>query len=120
MALFVTENGYDDRGSRPVWGTPDVLWEVKQGVWYGWPDFSAGMPLTNRWFKPPGKEQPRFLLAEHPYLPPKPAALFGVHSSANGFDFSRNPAFGHVGQAFVALFGDQAPVVGKVLQPVGF
>ncbi len=118
--LFVTENGYDDRGSRPVWGAPDVLWEVRKGSWYGWPDFSAGMPLTMDRFKPPGKAQPKFLLAEHPGTPPKPAALFGVHASANGLDFSRNAAFGHVGQAFVALFGDQAPAVGKVLHPVGF
>jgi glucose/arabinose dehydrogenase len=118
--LFVADNGYDDRGSRPVWGTPDVLWEVRKGVWYGWPDFSAGMALTNRWFKPPGKEQLQFLLAKHPNTPPKPAAFFGVHASANGLDFSRSPSFGHVGQAFVALFGDQAPAVGKVLQPVGF
>jgi hypothetical protein len=43
-----------------------------------------------------------------------------VHSSSNGFDFSRNPAFGFVGQAFVAQFGDQAPVTGKTLAPVGF
>ena len=27
--LFITENGFDDRGSRPVWGTGDVLWEIK-------------------------------------------------------------------------------------------
>lgn len=118
--LYVTENGYDDRGSRPVWGTPDVLWEVKPGVWYGWPDFAAGRPLTSKWFKPPGKSHPQFLLAEHPNPPPKPAATFGVHASANSFDFSRNPAFAPVGQAFVPLFGDMAPDVGKVLHPVGF
>jgi hypothetical protein len=35
-------------------------------------------------------------------------------------DFSRQPAFGHVGEAFVAQFGDMAPGAGKVLHPVGF
>lgn len=119
-ALFVTENAYDDRGSRPVWGAPDVLWRVQPGAWYGWPDYCAGEPLTHRRFKPPGKPQPQFLLAEHPGTPPKPAALFGVHAAACGIDFSRNPDFGYPGQAFVALFGDQAPTVGKVLHPVGF
>ena len=118
--LFVTENSYDDRGSRPVWGTADVLWRVQQGIWYGWPDFSAGLPLTNEKFEPPGKAQPQFLLAEHPNTPPKPIAKFGVHSSANGLDFSRSEQFGHVGEAFVALFGDQAPAVGKMLHPGGF
>jgi hypothetical protein len=76
--------------------------------------------LTSEQFKPPGKVQPKFLIAPHPNKPPKPIARFGVHSSADGFDFSRNAGFGHVGQAFVALLGDEAPAVGKVLNAVGF
>lgn len=43
--IFITENAYDDRGSRPVWGAGDVLWEIRDGLWYGWPDFSAGNRL---------------------------------------------------------------------------
>lgn len=118
--LYVTDNGYDERGSRPVWGTGDLLWRVDKGTWYGWPDFSAGLPVTDKQFKPPFKSRPRFLLAKHPNQPPKPAAIFGVHSSADGFDFSRSDAFGHVGEAFVALLGDEAPAVGKLLHPVGY
>jgi glucose/arabinose dehydrogenase len=118
--LYVTDNGYDDRGSRPVWGDADVLWAIQPGIWYGWPDYSAGLPLTNRMFRAPGKPQPEFLLAKHPNTPPKPVARFGVHSSADGLDFSRNEQFGHVGEAFVALFGDESPATGKVLHPVGF
>lgn len=118
--LFVTDNAYDERGSRPVFGTGDYLWQVAEGGWYGWPDFAGGRPLTAERFKPPGKQTLTAVLAEMPGEPPRPAAEFGVHSSSNGFDFSRNPAFGHVGQAFVAQFGDMAPAVGKVLSPVGF
>lgn len=118
--LYVTENAYDDRGSRPVWGTPDVVWEIRPGTWYGWPDFSAGRPLTREEFHPPGKPPLQPLLSKHPNPPPKPVVELGVHASVNGFDFSRNPAFGHVGEAFLAVFGDQAPDVGKVLHPVGF
>src|SRR3546814_5879969 len=62
----------------------------------------------------------RPLLARHPSQPPEPVAAFGVHASADGFDFSRNPAFGNVGQAFVAQLGDMVPGVGKTLAPVGF
>lgn len=119
--LYVTENSYDDRGSRPVWGTGDLLWRIVPGTWYGWPDFHAGEPLNNGdRFQPPGKEKPTFLLAEHPNPAPKPIAWFGVHSSANGIDFSRSQSFGHEGKAFVATFGDMAPEVGKVLGPVGY
>jgi len=114
----VTDNGYDERGSRQIWGAPDVLWPIVQGTWYGWPDFTAGLPL-NHGFKAPFKAQPKFLLSKHPNPPPRPAAKFAVHSSADGLDFCRNPAFGFPGQAFVAIFGDEAPAVGKVLHPIG-
>ncbi|TAJ99864.1 MAG: glucose dehydrogenase, partial [Candidatus Manganitrophaceae bacterium] len=119
--LYVTENSYDDRGSRPVHGTGDPLWKVTPGAWYGWPDFHGKEPLDlGDHHVPPGKERPKRLLAAHPNDPPEPVALLGVHSSSNGFDFSRNRQFGYEGQAFIAQFGDQAPVVGKVLSPVGF
>lgn len=117
--LFVTENGFDDRGSRPVWGTADFLWEIERGAWYGWPDFVGGEPITEERFRPPGKPALPFVLAQHPSTPPRPKARFAVHSSADGFDFSRHAAFGHVGEAFVALFGDEAPATGKVLASVG-
>jgi len=119
--LFTTENAADDRGSRPVWGAGDVLWEIEAGKWYGWPDYAEGKPMQhNEEFKAPGKEKVKPLLQKNPNEPPKPAAVFGVHSSSNGFDFSRNKAFGFEGEAFVAQFGDMAPNVGKVLNPVGF
>lgn len=119
--LFVTDNSYDDRGSRPVHGAGDLLWAITPGTWYGWPDFHGRRALAEgNHFDPPTGRKPRPLLARHPNVPPAPAAIFGVHSSANGLDFSRTAAFGHVGEAFVALFGDQAPVVGKTMAPVGF
>ena len=119
--LFATDNAYDERGSRPVWGTGDVLWEVKEGTWYGWPEFSGGKAISqNGEFKPPSHDKVDALLRDHPQTPPQPAAEFGVHSSANGFDFSRSSEFGFEGEAFVALFGDMAPNVGKVMAPVGF
>lgn len=124
--LYATENGYDERGSRPVWGAADVLWEIETGAWYGWPDYSAGENITappkkkSKEFKPPNSKVPRPLLQQYPGTPPQPKAVLGVHASANGFDFSRNTTFGHVGEAFIAEFGDMAPTAGKVLAPVGF
>ena len=29
--LFVLDNSYDDRGSRPVHGAGDLLWDVRDG-----------------------------------------------------------------------------------------
>lgn len=97
--LYVTENGYDTRGSRPVFGAEDALWAVEPGHWYGFPDFAAGRRLDQEWFKPPGQEHPpQLLLAEHPETPPQPVARFGVHSSSNGFDFSRGGASATAGR----------------------
>jgi glucose/arabinose dehydrogenase len=124
-ALYATDNGYDDRGSRAVFGAADVLWRVEPGAWFGWPDFSEARPIYEDavWkdhYRVPGKSTPPRLLAQHPSRPPEPIALFPVHASADGIDFSRSADFGYVGQAFVALFGDQSPTVGKTLGPVGF
>jgi glucose/arabinose dehydrogenase len=119
--LFTTENSYDERGSRPVWGTADVLWEVKQGTWYGWPDFSAGKRIQyDEEFKSPSDKAVEPLLINTPSTPSKPTAVFGVHSSSSGMAFSTSDSFGFKGEAFVAQFGDMAPNVGKVLEPVGF
>lgn len=119
--LYVTENSYDERGSRPVFGAGDLMWRVEPGRWYGWPEFHNRERLNEEYraySDKPESVQP--LLAELPSVPPKAAALFGVHASANGFDFSRSSNFGYAGQAFVSQFGDMVPVVGKTLVPVGF
>jgi glucose/arabinose dehydrogenase len=60
------------------------------------------------------------LLQNYPNTPPKPSAIFGVHSSSDGIAFSTNSSFGFNNEAFVAQFGDMAPGAGKVLYPVGY
>lgn len=119
--LYVTDNQYDVRGSRPVFGAGDLLWEVRPGGWHGWPDFHGGIPVyEGDRYRAPGEERPPRLLARHPDRPPEPAAVLAVHGSANGFDFSGNRTFGYEGQAFIAELGDMAPDTGKVLAPAGF
>jgi glucose/arabinose dehydrogenase len=118
--LFVTDNSYDVRGSRAVFGAGDLLWEVRPGRWYGWPDFHGQQRIDDDAFRAPGHSQPQRLLAIYPKEPPQPTAVMAAHSSCNGLDFSRNPVFGYVGEAFIAQSGDLAPVGGKVMAPVGF
>lgn len=118
--LFVVDNGYDERGSRPVWGTGDLLWKVDRGGWYGWPDHSGVQQLDHDGFKVPDKGTVKILLKEKPSEVPKPTAVLGVHSSSNGIDFSSSDGFGFKGKAFIAQLGDMSPNVGKVMGPVGF
>lgn len=116
--IYITENSYDVRGSRPVWGTGDILWKLEKDKWYGWPDYNGHHKITG--MEVPGKPDPKPVLAKYPGEPPHPVATLGVHSSSNGIDFSSNPDFGFEGEAFIAQFGDMAPGVGKVLTPVGY
>src|SRR4051812_8296667 len=120
-ALYATDNMYDVRGSRPVFGAGDLLWRVRPGAWHGWPDFHDGHALddANR-YGPVGRPAPRRLLAELPNPPPRAAAVMGGHASAGGLDFPRSVAFGPPGRGFVALFGDQGTNTGKQMGPVGF
>ena len=88
--LYATDNMYDERGSRPVFGAGDLFWKVEPGLWYGFPDYWGNIPLTHRRFAEIKKEpRPQFLLAHHPNVPPEPVARLGVRSSSDGFDFSQ-------------------------------
>jgi glucose/arabinose dehydrogenase len=105
--LWATNNGMDERGSRPVEGDPDAMFRVEQGGWYGWPDFSVGRPVDQETFRPEGGEIPRLLLLDPPPLSQYATgfAKFEEHVSANKFDFSRSDRFGFQGDAFVAETG---------------
>lgn len=119
--LFSTNHGMDIRGSRPVANSPDEFHLVNPGAWYGWPDYSGGLPLTLPLFKPIDKPQPSFLLAYHPMVPPRPFTTFAPHSAIMGFDFNYFPYFGKPGDVYIAEFGSEAPGTtgGKLLPGVG-
>jgi glucose/arabinose dehydrogenase len=107
--LFASNHGMDVRGSRPVANSPDEFQWIRPGVWYGFPDFTGGLPVTMPQFRPEGMPQPTFLLAEHPMQPPMPVASFPSHSATMGFSFNENPEFGPVGDVFIAEFGAEDP-----------
>jgi glucose/arabinose dehydrogenase len=119
--LFSTNHGMDVRGSRPVANSPDEFQLIMPGMWYGWPDYTGGLPVTLPMFKPEDGPQPTFLLNRHPMTPPKPFAVFEPHSAIMGFDFNYNPRFGPVEDAYIAEFGSEAPFTtgGKPAPKVG-
>jgi glucose/arabinose dehydrogenase len=52
--LYVGMHGADIRGTRPVLDDPDAIYRVREGAWYGWPDYSAALePLTDPRYRPP-------------------------------------------------------------------
>jgi len=110
--LYLIENSYDNRGNRPVKATGSVLWELKQGSWYGWPDFHAGMPLKD--FTSPGKDSLKPLIQKYPSEPPQPLGLLG-NSLSKGIEFSNSNLFG-IGDAYIAQFGELASTSDKGIE----
>lgn len=103
--LFVTNNGYDTRGSRPIANASDEFLLISEGSWYGFPDYSGSEPVTLPRFKPESSVQPEFLLACHPSIPAKPFSLFPPDSFLSGFDFNKDKSFGNIGDIYIAEFG---------------
>jgi glucose/arabinose dehydrogenase len=119
--LFATEHGMDDRSARHVVGDFDDLYSIEEGRWYGWPDFASGIRLDDpRWGAGGQGREP--VLADFPDDdPPKPIVSFAPHAAANGLAIAPPGDFGFEGQAFVALFGDLAPITTpRLATPVGF
>jgi len=119
--LFATEHGMDNRSKRHIVGDFDDLYHIEEGRWYGWPDFASGIRLDDpRWGDGGQGREP--VLAEFPEPdPPEPVVSFAPHAAANGIAISPAVAFGFQGQAFVALFGDLAPITTpRLATPVGF
>ncbi len=118
--LIATDQGADDRGSRPIGHAPDLLYEVKSGAWYGWPDFIGGVRCDDPRFMSARGPAPTPLIADHASLPPPetPLLSFGVNAAATKFAVlpaaSRWP-----GQLLVAIFGDERPVTGPAGPKVG-
>lgn len=52
--MFACQNGYDQVAERPIADAYDPTYRVKEGAWYGWPDFTAnGDPVTSSKYEPP-------------------------------------------------------------------
>jgi glucose/arabinose dehydrogenase len=119
--LFATEHGMDSRSRRHIVGDFDDLYLIEEGRWYGWPDFASGIRLDDsRWGDGGQGREP--VLAEFPEAePPKPIVSFTPHTGANGLAICPAGPFGFEGHAFVALFGDLAPITTpRLATPVGF
>lgn len=125
--LFVSNNGADSRGSRPIVNDWDDMFIIHlgQGVpFFGWPDYfhdpvtHQPRPVTDSFFCPPNPPYgmcPEFAYSDgfRATLTVQPAfAELENHSSANLFDFSPNSGFGFQGDIFIAETGSLPPGTG--------
>lgn len=119
--MFCTEGGIEPRGSRPAAGVPDVLWEVRSGSYYGWPDQAAGRPLAD--YAGAGLGPQPELIKGGSSAAAEPIATFPAGSGVGRLDFCGSRDFGLAGDFLVALAGpwlpgpvegDHSPVVVRV------
>lgn len=120
--LFATEHGMDERSRRYIVDDPDDFYEIRQGAWYGWPDYASGIRMDDPYWGDKGQNRDPVIANPPDPNPPKPLVSFGTHEAANGVDFSSSPDFGFEGDAFVACFGDLSPIttVTRAIYPAGF
>lgn len=119
--LLATDQGADDRGSRPIGNAPDLLFDVRPGYWYGYPDFVGGTPVSDPRFRPTRGPAPQAVLCNHAELPPlaKPLLEFPVNTAATKLALIPEDAPRYAGQLLVCLFGDERPLTGPPGPKVG-
>lgn len=101
---YVSVQGMENRGSRPIENGCDYVYEIKKGDWLGWPDYEGGEPVTLKKFKPKNASQPQFITQMHPTTtPPKPLISFNESGRIGSMDISRQNVFGYVGNLFIPL-----------------
>ena len=128
--MFAGVNGYDVRGSRPVNDDTESTFAVRQGAWYGEPDYSqALLPVTLPKYdspdslqapifvggkKLPGKRKLTFVIDRQSsrLAAPDRSLVVGVHeigSSPSKLAVAPASWGQFAGQLFVAEWGDLAP-----------
>lgn len=79
--IYAVVGGMENRGLRPIFGDKDYIYELKYGLWYGWPDYSGGDPVNSPRFRKDGEERTSFILENHPTT--NPSAPFYQHNSVS-------------------------------------
>jgi hypothetical protein len=110
--LIATDQGSDDRGSRPIGNVLELMFEIKKDAWYGWPDFIGGIPVTDEQFVPTRGPKLEFILGNHKELPEpeKPLLKLPANSTAAKFGILPETHPMYLGQTILALFGDEKPM----------
>ena len=134
-SLYMTNDGMELRGTRPVKDDPDSLLKVGFDVWYGWPDYSTdGHPVSD--YQPPlqlllpsGYSELSFLIDHetsnlHAFAGTPDALVAGVFMPLAGaakFSFAPDagPFKNYSGNAIVAMDGDRAPFATSGMKMLG-
>jgi glucose/arabinose dehydrogenase len=138
--MYAAVNGYDVRGLRPVADQYDPTYRIREGTWYGFPDFSANLePVSDPKFSPPDKLKAPVVVNGQPQgkqinpvidhaasglrLADKSlvAGLHPVDSSPSMLAVAPASWGRYAGQLFITEWGDLAPATNPLLsKPAGY
>ncbi|MFT4924963.1 MAG: glucose/arabinose dehydrogenase [Phenylobacterium sp.] len=107
--LLAIDLGINDRGSRPVGQVPDCLYQVQPGHWYGWPDYAAGIAVSDKSYSPFRGQPATALIANPQTLGELAQPLFSFVAHAAPTKFTCEPKSN---QLVIAMFGDKLPMTG--------
>lgn len=114
--LITNMNSANPMPPRGLYFDYETVYEIKEGGWYGWPDFYSGIPITDERFE--YKDEVRqFALTEETHrkllngekLPPQPLVKLPVHSAAEGMVFGNEDIGVPEDDILVAEFGTIVP-----------
>jgi len=100
--VFISAQGMEDRGSRPIANGKDYIYEIKKGAWLGWPDYEGGDPVVLNKFKVKNQASPEFIMELHPTTnPTKPIVSFAESGRIGIMDICNNGSFGMKNNLFI-------------------
>ena len=114
--LYTTMNSANPMPPRGLFFDYEPVYKIEEGVWYGWPDFYSGIPITDKRFEIK-KEKRNFALTPETHkrllkgkeLPVQPVAKLAVHSAAEGMVFGNGNMGIPENDILVAEFGAIVP-----------
>ena len=121
--ILIGMQGADIRGTRPIADDPDAIYRLREGAWYGWPDYGADLqPVTIPARRPPerflaaagGRLDPVIDLAQSGLAPPDRSLLLATteaHAAICGMTLAptQGPWARWSGQLLVSEMGDFKP-----------
>ncbi len=113
--MYASVLGYDDRGVRASTNSPDWIVKLKEGAWYGWPDYAGTIPLTDKRFASERGVNRNPIIKDPPKVT-APLASLPTHYSPMKIAYA--PEEFSTKGIFVAIFGDGQPLTQDLKQQV--
>ena len=115
--LVATMNSANPMPPRGLFFDYEPIYKIKEGIWYGWPDFYSGIPITDKRFEIK-KDARKFVLTDETHRkllkgkdrPEQPLAKLAVHTAAEGMVFGNGNMNLPENDILVAEFGAIVPV----------